>query len=1005
MCAAAIFTMTGLGCTKSKSGAVPPTKGASEEPENPDRTSPELSSKNPGGDSGETPLRTAPASDNTTGTTSAEEPKFRKLTVTELIDKVGTAVVFLTARNALGDPVATGSGFVIDTEGIIATNRHVVADAASVEVQFKDETKTKVTGYLAVDQLNDLAVLTVDEVPKSVTALPLDRPESLRQGDELVAIGHPSSFKFTVTTGIVSAIRTTENLPAIYQDGLHTNPDTQWIQTNAAISGGSSGGPLFDNHGRLVGINTWIASGRSLGFAVDSTHLIDLLERRNPSTTKLPVPGSQTLATAKLQQVLEDYAREARKRRNETGLGADATERENAEPLIRQTVRQLHEIATTADVELERIEAICLALSIGGPAAAECPGFIVDMLEKNQHLVTSPHADRIPVFAGRAGYVQALNDFLQAILQRNPRPYARAQACLALINLKNRRNAASQYSAEITRLMRLIATDFKDFVSPFGVRFEKTAEDWLITFNALQPVYGRAMPLTGTDIDGKTFRLSDSRGQYTLLTFFRDADPTCRATYEELKDCQTLVENGNLVHVGVNSDESGRAKAALSDKKRVPWRSWVDPEGEITEKWQTYLLPTSFLIGPEGEISAKFIGEAGHKDIVDTIKLKLDQERDVFAGDIVSWNDEWQYAVGPLDDWTKADFDSTGWVSAPGTLGYGQPTVRNEIAEESKPVCFRRQFKVDEVPEVLMFRALFNDGIAVYLDGKELFRRNAPADPTGFALGRIPQLMVYPQVVCLDGSLVEPGKTHTLAAVVLPRSEFDSDLVFRMSVTGQLPDFRGTATHEHTPRRVHTAGLLLACMKQIPDLPELVKLYSKDKDPTVRAVATAAQAYAVDLDKPIRNAGWAFQAATRNARLRVGGELNNRAWSQVFRIGDSRDSYERGVRMARASYAMATSKDARMTVTNTLGVGMLRLGRAEEAMKHFKEVDKLDPSNINDICIGLAHHGMGEVNKAKEMLKKTKDALIETKDSYDDTVTMLNELQQLLAKPEKETKE
>ena len=101
--------------------------------------------------------------------------------------------------------------------------------------------------------------------------------------------------------------------------------------------------------------------------------------------------------------------------------------------------------------------------------------------------------------------------------------------------------------------------------------------------------------------------------------------------------------------------------------------------------------------------------------------------------------------------------------------------------------------------------------------------------------------------------------------------------------------------------------------------------------------------------------------------------------------------------MARAAYAMSTTKADKSTKGNTLGVALLRLGRAEEALKLFEEADKLERSNINDVCIALAHHGMRKSDKAKEIMNKVEEQLIETKDSYDDTITMLNELRQLLA--------
>lgn len=307
-----------------------------------------------------------------------------------------------------------------------------------------------------------------------------------------------------------------------------------------------------------------------------------------------------------------------------------------------------------------------------------------------------------------------------------------------------------------------------------------------------------------------------------------------------------------------------------------------------------------------------------------------------------------------------------------------------------------------EKPDVLMFRVQFNDGVAVFLDGKELFRRNAPDDPAGLALGRIPPTMVYPQVMCLDGSLVEPGKTHTLCAVVLPRAENDADLIFRLSLTGQLPQFEELAQHESLRRRAHAMALMMRSANQLSNLPELIKLFSKDKEAGVRALATAAKCYTSSFDNPIPKAGWSFITETRNARAGVASSYNNQAWSRVLRTGDSQHTYDEAVRLARTAYAMSTTKAGKSARANTLGVGLLRLGRADEALKLFEEADKLEKSNLNDACIGLAHHMLGQTDKAKQILEKVEEQLIETKDSYDDTIVILDELRQLLADQTKE---
>lgn len=155
-----------------------------------------------------------------------------------------------------------GSGFVVDAEGIIVTNNHVIAEADDIEVNFADGTKL-VAEVIGADPKTDIAVLRVKpETP--LTAVPLGDSQTLRIGDWVMAIGNPFGLGGTVTTGIVSA----------RGRDINSGPYDNFIQTDAAINRGNSGGPLFNQEGEVIGVNTAIISptGGSIGigFAVPS---------------------------------------------------------------------------------------------------------------------------------------------------------------------------------------------------------------------------------------------------------------------------------------------------------------------------------------------------------------------------------------------------------------------------------------------------------------------------------------------------------------------------------------------------------------------------------------------------------------------------------------------------------------------------------------------------------------------------------------------------------------
>ena len=150
-----------------------------------------------------------------------------------------------------------GSGFVVDAEqGIVVTNNHVIADADEIEVNFNDGSKLKAE-LIGKDTKTDLAVLKVDPKKHKLVAVKFGDSSKTRIGDWVMAIGNPFGLGGTVTVGIVSA----------RNRDINSGPYDNFIQTDAAINRGNSGGPLFDMYGQVIGINTAIISptGGSIG--------------------------------------------------------------------------------------------------------------------------------------------------------------------------------------------------------------------------------------------------------------------------------------------------------------------------------------------------------------------------------------------------------------------------------------------------------------------------------------------------------------------------------------------------------------------------------------------------------------------------------------------------------------------------------------------------------------------------------------------------------------------
>jgi putative serine protease PepD len=216
---------------------------------------------------------TTPAATNAANTTSSTT------TVNDVYRRSARSVVEITVTTSSsgsggtspfgapqGSGTAQGTGFVIDSNGDIVTNHHVVENATSIKVTFADGT-TADAKLVGSDATTDLAVIHVDVNSSELHPLAFGDSSALQVGDAVVAIGDPYGLENTVTAGIVSALDRTITSP-------NNHPIGGAIQTDAAINSGNSGGPLLNLSGQVIGVNSQIESSSGgnigIGFAVPS---------------------------------------------------------------------------------------------------------------------------------------------------------------------------------------------------------------------------------------------------------------------------------------------------------------------------------------------------------------------------------------------------------------------------------------------------------------------------------------------------------------------------------------------------------------------------------------------------------------------------------------------------------------------------------------------------------------------------------------------------------------
>lgn len=204
----------------------------------------------------------------------------------ELFSRTSPAVVSIITQDKNGKDLSLGSGFYVSDDGLIVTNQHVIQLARAAKVVQADGKALSVTGVAAVDPGYDLAVIKVDAKPTAKLALASETDAQV--GMRVWVIGNPQGFTNTISEGLVSGIRTRPG-------------DRREIQTSAAVSHGSSGGPMLAADGKVIGVITSsVESGQQLNFGVPAEAVAKLLARSDASELMtFAEAGKQTLTPTK----------------------------------------------------------------------------------------------------------------------------------------------------------------------------------------------------------------------------------------------------------------------------------------------------------------------------------------------------------------------------------------------------------------------------------------------------------------------------------------------------------------------------------------------------------------------------------------------------------------------------------------------------------------------------------------------------------------------------------
>ena len=212
-------------------------------------------------------------------TKDPHSPRLR-MTPKDIVQQSSDGIVVITAGN---DKI--GSGFIVDPSGLVATNLHVVASEKQITVKMHDGSSSQVTQVVGYDPARDLALLRIQPA-KRLVSLRLGDSDQMTAGDQIVAIGNPLGiFEYSVSSGLISQRRTLCVKDEIVTDREGNKVERkcppggfELLQIDAAISQGSSGGPLFNQFGEVIGVTTAIIQGgQSINLAVPTNYLKTLI--------------------------------------------------------------------------------------------------------------------------------------------------------------------------------------------------------------------------------------------------------------------------------------------------------------------------------------------------------------------------------------------------------------------------------------------------------------------------------------------------------------------------------------------------------------------------------------------------------------------------------------------------------------------------------------------------------------------------------------------------------
>ncbi len=549
-----------------------------------------------------------------------------------LIAEVMRGVVFIKTLDSKGELLTYGTGFLFQADGLIATNFHVLQNCSSAVVEFEDKQQAKVIGVHAWSDLADLAVLKVDRVPANAQVLKLSSEKTPDVGRDVFSIGNPSQFRFVTTRGILNGSYPTRELPKEIRASIEGDPSAIWLQHSATINRGSSGGPLFDSEGVVIGINTWMSE--QFGFAQAIHELDSLLKHPLPSLMTLESltgPGEE-LATMIQETQVEWGKFQTNLQRSlptevESILKAD-------HPMIKLAPKFLdwaeaNKGNPNAERALQGVALLCIQTQSPDSLASEMARCAT--LFSAESAVLKKHGFRSLLWGLRSYGSPLSTAFLKEIIQQCDDRTIKGLATFSLacgLSVSEDEQDLEQSLA----LLKKVKVEFADVTydcpeidHPIH-SLAKECEEPLYRLNHLR-LGMAAMEIVGKDVEGNEVRLSSLKGKVVLLDFWASWCPPCRSMFATQRALVKKYGDKPFVWLGVCTDDLKTIQGLMDDKK-IACQNIVDAGETISQQWRVEGIPELYLIDANGIIRKHHSGVVDRKQLT----LWIDEQLQSLSG-------------------------------------------------------------------------------------------------------------------------------------------------------------------------------------------------------------------------------------------------------------------------------------------------------------------------------------------------------------------------------------